>query len=163
MRSYALLWASKLLSRPASSRSNEYESFMMNSRTRHSPAPTWRMNPPRTSSLWLAASASAGASRSVGRNSCEARAITVVRADYSASGISDASAHGIACDADRRPCGSSARTLIHIAWDRLQRNQRGFRHCERCGLRHLQSLGALHAVGDPLVDLVEQLVDQDVD
>src|SRR5439155_245506 len=37
MRSYACLCASKLLSSPASSRSNEYESFMMNSRKRKSP------------------------------------------------------------------------------------------------------------------------------
>ena len=174
MRSYAPRCASKLLSSPASSRSNEYESFMTNSRTRnrpprgrgssrsfvekwyqscgsclyscslktwgmtirpevshssagvrtgqsiscppialissrmiwttfsctrqpsgrnvHSPAPTWRMKPPRTSSLWLAASASAGASRRVGRNSCEARAITVVRAGVYSIGISEASA-----------------------------------------------------------------------
>src|SRR4051812_3223258 len=39
------------------------------------PAVTWRMKPPRTSSLWLTASASAGASRRVGRKSCDARAI----------------------------------------------------------------------------------------
>ena len=39
----------------------------------HRPAPTWRMKPPRTSSLWLAASASAGSSRRVGRKSCDAR------------------------------------------------------------------------------------------
>src|SRR5581483_1205240 len=39
------------------------------------PADNWRMKPARTSSLWLTASASAGASRSVGRKSCEARAI----------------------------------------------------------------------------------------
>ena len=86
------------------------------------------MKPPRTSSLWLAASASAGGvAQSVGRNSCEARAIIVVRADYSPSGISDASA---------------------IA--------------KRGRLRHLQTLRPLHPVRDPLVDLVEQLVDEDV-
>src|SRR5437870_1536884 len=39
------------------------------------PAESWRMKPPRTRSLWLAASASAGSSRSVGRKSFEARAI----------------------------------------------------------------------------------------
>src|SRR5437667_1487948 len=39
------------------------------------PAESWRMKPPRTSSLWLAASASAGSSRRVGRKSCEARTI----------------------------------------------------------------------------------------
>ena len=55
------------------------------------PALTWRMKPPRTSSLWLTASASAGSSRRVGRKSCEARTIIVVRAGYS-SGISEASA-----------------------------------------------------------------------
>ena len=38
IRSYAALWSMKLLSSPSSSRSNEYESFMMNSRTRISPA-----------------------------------------------------------------------------------------------------------------------------
>src|SRR5919106_54368 len=37
------------------------------------PAPTWRMKPPRTSSWWLTASASAGGSRSVGIKSLEAR------------------------------------------------------------------------------------------
>ncbi len=59
----------------------------------HTPAETWRMKPPRTSSLWLAASASAGASRRVGRKSCEARAITVGAGGYSfPNGISDASA-----------------------------------------------------------------------
>ena len=57
-----------------------------------SPALTWRMKPPRTSSLWLTASASAGASRRVGRKSCEARAIIVVRPGYYSSGIADASA-----------------------------------------------------------------------
>ncbi len=35
---YASAWRVKLASRPASSRSNEYESFMMNSRTRNRPA-----------------------------------------------------------------------------------------------------------------------------
>ena len=39
------------------------------------PGDTWRMKPPRTSSLWLAASASAGSSRSVGRKSFDARHI----------------------------------------------------------------------------------------
>ena len=33
------------------------------------PAETWRMKPPRTSSLWLTASASPGSSRSVGMKS----------------------------------------------------------------------------------------------
>src|SRR5262245_24746489 len=42
----------------------------------HRPALTWRMKAPRTSSLWLIASASAGASRRVGRKSCDARRIT---------------------------------------------------------------------------------------
>ena len=59
----------------------------------HRPVLTWRMKPPRTSSLWLTASASAGSSRSVGRKSCEARAIIVVARDYSEpSGIREASA-----------------------------------------------------------------------
>src|SRR2546421_9277155 len=39
------------------------------------PAATWRTNPPRTSSLCETASASAGSSRSVGKNSFDARAI----------------------------------------------------------------------------------------
>src|SRR5207244_1911025 len=42
----------------------------------HSPALTWRMYAPRTSSLWLTDSASAGSSRRVGRKSWEARLIT---------------------------------------------------------------------------------------
>ena len=37
IRLYASAWRSKLASSPAASRSNEYESFMMNSRTRRSP------------------------------------------------------------------------------------------------------------------------------
>src|SRR4249920_2181667 len=41
------------------------------------PALTWRMKAPRTSSLWLIASASAGASRRVGRKSWDARRITL--------------------------------------------------------------------------------------
>src|SRR5437870_5628093 len=90
------------------------------------PAATWRMKPPRTSSLWLTASASAGSSRSVGRNSCEARAI------------------------------------MRCPGRLLEGNQRGFGHGERGRLRHLEPLRALHAVGDPAVDLVEQLVDQDL-
>src|SRR6476469_7151571 len=83
------------------------------------------MNPPRTSSLCDAASASPGASRSVGRKSCEARAIT--------------------------------EALRLVEWD-----ERGFGHREGGRLCHLQALRPLHAGGDPLVDLVEQLVDQDV-
>ena len=55
------------------------------------PALTWRMKPPRTSSLWLTASASAGSSRRVGRKSSEARTIIVAEAGYS-SGIIEASA-----------------------------------------------------------------------
>src|SRR5207248_8627094 len=39
MRWYAARCSSKLLSRPATSRSNEYESFMMNSRRRIRPLP----------------------------------------------------------------------------------------------------------------------------
>src|SRR5207244_6154852 len=115
------------------------------------------MKPPRTSSLWLAASASAGGSRNVGRKSCEARAITVVRADYS-SGMTAAS---LAMPL-RRPRGSSAQPLILFTWDRPQRNQRGLRHCKRCRLGHLETLGPLHPVGDPFVDLVEELIDEDV-
>ena len=43
------------------------------------PAPTWRMYPPRTSSLCETASASDGGSRSVGMKSWDWRAIIVVR------------------------------------------------------------------------------------
>src|SRR5258708_4414433 len=39
------------------------------------PAPSWRMYPARIRNLWLATSASAGASRSVGINSCDQRCI----------------------------------------------------------------------------------------
>src|SRR5712691_6894990 len=42
----------------------------------HNPEPVWRMKPPRTSSLCETASASPGASRSVGRKSLEARVAT---------------------------------------------------------------------------------------
>src|SRR5215831_7352688 len=92
----------------------------------HTPADSCRTNPPRTRSLWLTASASAGSSRSVGRKSCDARA-----------------ANG---------AGSLA-----LEWD-----QRRFGHgqCRRLG--HLQALRAVHALRDPLVDLEEELVDQDV-
>src|SRR5215218_5202986 len=89
------------------------------------PAMTWRMNPPRTSSLCDAASASPGASRRVGRKSCEARATT--------------------------------RGQRLVEWD-----QRGFGHRQRGRLCHLEARGPLHAAGDPRVDLVEELVDQDV-
>src|SRR5438093_11546300 len=44
----------------------------------------------------------------------------------------------------------------------LDRDQRGFCHRERRRLRHLQALRPVHAVGDPVVDLVEELVDEDV-
>src|SRR5947208_6936584 len=92
----------------------------------HRPAPIWRMKPPRTSSWCEAASASAGASRRVGRKSCEARAII-----------------------------GSRRTLF-------ERDQGGFRHRQGGRLRHLEALRAVHSVGDPPVDLVEELVDEDV-
>src|SRR5215467_13695245 len=92
----------------------------------HTPAATWRMKPPRTRSLWLTASASAGASRNVGRKSCEARAIIV-------GGL-----------------------------NLLERDRGGFGHRQRCRLGHLQALRAEHPVGDPAVDLVEELVDEDV-
>src|SRR5215213_7607395 len=82
-----------------------------------SPAETWRMNPPRTRSLWLTASASPGSSRSVGMKSWEA--LTGLR-------------------------GSLGR----------------FGH-EECGrLCQLEPLRALHAAGDPRVDLVKELVDE---
>src|SRR6188768_4202409 len=88
------------------------------------PAETWRMYPPRTSSLCEAASASAGASRRVGMKSRDCLAI-------------------------------KARRLV-------QRNQGGFGHRERGRLGHLQPLRALHPVGQPAVDLVEELVDEHV-
>src|SRR5207302_3042769 len=91
-----------------------------------SPALTWRMKPPRTSSLCDAASASAGSSRSVGRNSCEAR------------------------------------WIMRCPGRLLQRNHRSFRHGKGGRLRHPQALRAMHPLGDPLVDLEEQLVDEDV-
>ena len=84
------------------------------------------MKPPRTSSLWLTASASAGSSRRVGRKSCDARATIVAAAGYS-SGISEASAIASAA-----------------------------------GLAIFRRFGRCMPVGDPLVDLVEELVDQDV-
>src|SRR5579862_2658875 len=90
-----------------------------------SPAPTWRMKPPRTSSWCDAASASAGGSRRVGRNSCEAFAIIRCRL-----------------------------TLV-------ERDHRGLSHCQGRRLCHLEPLRPVHAVGDPLVDLGEQLVDKD--
>src|ERR671930_1158007 len=120
------------------------------------------MKPPRASSLWLTASASAGSSRSVGKNSLEARAITVVAGDYS-SGISEASAIAASLAMPlKRPRGLSARPLNPLTWRRIQRNQRGLRHGKRGRLRHLQALRAVHAALDPAVDLVEELVDQDV-
>src|SRR6266540_1051440 len=120
----------------------------------HRPAPTCRMKPPRTSSWWLAASASAGGSRRVGKKSREARTITVVRADYS-SGITAAS---LAMPLRGRAVHPRGRSIFSS--DRLQWNQRGLGQGR--GLRHLQTLRAVHALRDPLVDLVEQLVDEDV-
>src|SRR5712691_9472170 len=89
------------------------------------PAATWRMKPPRTSSLWLVASASAGSSRRVGKKRCEARVAT------------------------------KGYRLVERDLGRLGHRQRG-------GLRHLQALRPAHAAGDPRVDLVEELVDEDV-
>src|ERR1039457_2030143 len=43
------------------------------------PAPSWRMYPARIRNLWLATSASAGASRSVGINSFDQRCIEMGR------------------------------------------------------------------------------------
>src|SRR5689334_22216795 len=91
----------------------------------HSPALTWRTKPPRTSSLWLTASASAGSSRRVGKKSCDALAAN--------------------------SCSLA-----------LERDQRSFGHRQRRRLGHLQALWAVHALCDPLVDLVKELVDQDV-
>src|SRR5579885_538962 len=53
----------------------------------HRPALTCRMKPPRTSSLCETASASAGGSRRVGRNSFEARAIIVAGPGYRDTGL----------------------------------------------------------------------------
>src|SRR2546425_4806121 len=44
----------------------------------------------------------------------------------------------------------------------VEGNLGGLGHSERGGLRHLQTLRPAHPVGDPCVDLVEQLVDEDV-
>src|SRR5829696_8183480 len=85
------------------------------------PAETWRMNPPRTSSLWLSASASPGSSRSVGMKSWEARIAST-----------------------------------------LGRALGRFGHEECGGLCQLEPLRTLHAPGDPRVDLVEELVDEDI-
>src|SRR5262245_42461542 len=43
------------------------------------PAPSWRINPARTSSLWLTTSASAGSSRKVGTKYCDQRIISGFR------------------------------------------------------------------------------------
>src|SRR5438552_10180148 len=126
------------------------------------PPVTWRTKPPRTSSLWFAASASAGSSRSVGRNSCEARAIT-----RCPGRLLQRTEAALALPI-KRPRGSSARPLTHNPWNHsvrtrlLQRNERSLGHREGRRLRHLQPFRALHAVGDPLVDLEEELVDEDV-
>src|SRR4051812_36450443 len=101
------------------------------------PPVTWRTKPPRTSSLWLTASASAGASRKVGRKSLEARAIIVASPGY------------------RRASQAGESSLF-------QGNRRRLGHREGRGLPHLQALGAEHPVGDPPVDLVKELVDEDV-
>src|SRR5579875_1400843 len=90
------------------------------------PPATWRMNPPRTRRACETASASAGASRRVGRKSWDARAI------------------------------------IRVAETLFERDLRGLGHRERGRLGHLQALRPGHPLGDPLVDLGEQLVDQDV-
>src|SRR5580765_6559011 len=90
-----------------------------------SPALTWRIKPPRTSSRCDAASASPGSSRKVGRKSFEARVATK-------------------------------------GYRLVERDERCFRHRQRGGLRHLQTLRPFHPVLDPVVDLEEELVDQDV-
>src|SRR3954452_2959989 len=111
----------------------------------HRPAPIWRMKPPRTSSRCEAASASAGASRRVGRKSWEARAIIGGVALGYSSGISGGSG-------DHRRCRPRL----------FERDQRGLGHRQGRRLCHLEPLRTLHSAGDPLVDLVEELVDQDL-
>src|SRR4051794_16805009 len=98
----------------------------------HRPALTCRMNPARTSSLWLTASASAGASRSVGRYSCEARAI------------------------------EPRAIIVGVRGYLLERDRGCLGHRERGRLRVLPALRALHARLDPGVDLAEELVDEDL-
>src|SRR5215831_14142117 len=44
----------------------------------------------------------------------------------------------------------------------VERDQGGLGHRQRGRLGHLQALRATHSVGDPPVDLEEELVDQDV-
>src|ERR671935_1588388 len=85
----------------------------------HNPAPVCRMKPPRTSSLWLTASASPGSSRRVGMKSSEAR-----------------------------------------IW--LGRALGRFGHEKCSGLGELEALRPFHPAGDPLIDLVEELVHEDV-
>src|SRR6266496_1175128 len=121
------------------------------------------MNPPRTSSLWLATSASAGLSRSVGRNSCEARTITVASAGYSLIGTSEASAMATSLAMSlKRSRDSLPRPLNPVTRRLFEWDQRRLCHGQSRGLRHFQSLGPVHAVDDPLIDRVEELVDEDV-
>ena len=80
-----------------------------------SPALTWRTKPPRTRSLWLTASASAGSSRRVGKKSCDALAANVRQPSYS-SGISDASAIASAAGlAIFRRFGRCMPSAIHLS------------------------------------------------
>src|SRR5712691_7839963 len=74
------------------------------------------------------------------------------------------------CDTASASAGSSRRVgkksseaRVAIAGGRLvEGNLRGLGHRERRRLRHLQPLRAAHTAGDPRVDLVEELVDEDV-
>src|SRR5437667_11924867 len=62
------------------------------------PAPSWRMRPARSMSLWVSASAAAGSSRRVGTSDCERRTAT----RYPSSG--GAPPPSVVVGRGRRPC-----------------------------------------------------------
>src|SRR5258707_15733965 len=75
------------------------------------PAPSWRMYPARIRNLWLATSASAGASRSVGMNSLDQRCIEMGRLAFP-SGQADARRLGAETILNVRVVGLDSRAAI---------------------------------------------------
>src|SRR6266480_7166302 len=62
----------------------------------------------------------------------------------------------------KRSRDSFARPLNPVTRRLFERDQRRLCHGQGRGLRHLEPLRLVHAVRDPLVDHVEELVDEDV-
>src|SRR3954469_14871714 len=102
------------------------------------------MKPPRTSSLWLTASASPGASRRVGMKSADN--LAVAREPAVPPGAPSLPAVPVTPAVSRCLGGLLDWALCCLG------------HHERRRLGELEPLRPLHAGADPAVDLVEELV-----